>query len=112
MRAKNTVGHRSGRVSASYLPSRLGELRLILTGLGRKHSKQTHSELSKTKKDIMAPAANTKQRRGRGAATIADSDSDLEYQVYNGRLREASAARARLKKVCILVESVKWLMSS
>ncbi|KAK3310695.1 uncharacterized protein B0T15DRAFT_45924 [Chaetomium strumarium] len=48
----------------------------------------------------MAPAANTARPRrtsGGGRAT-ADSDSDAEYQAYNGRLKEASAARARLRK--------------
>lgn len=49
----------------------------------------------------MAPAANTaRQRRVPGSArTPADSDSDAEYQAYNGRLQEASAARIRLRKV-------------
>ncbi|KAK4157867.1 hypothetical protein C8A00DRAFT_11392 [Chaetomidium leptoderma] len=48
----------------------------------------------------MAPAANTaRQRRVSGAAkALADSDSDAEYQAYNGRLKEASAARTRLRK--------------
>ena len=34
-----------------------------------------------------------------------DSDSDAEYQAYNGRLKEASAARTRLRKVrtCTLI---------
>ncbi|KAK4240797.1 hypothetical protein C8A03DRAFT_31071 [Achaetomium macrosporum] len=48
----------------------------------------------------MAPAANTARPRrtsGGGRAT-ADSDSDAEYQAYNGRLKEASGARARLRK--------------
>ncbi|KAL2165910.1 hypothetical protein VTG60DRAFT_3601 [Thermothelomyces hinnuleus] len=48
----------------------------------------------------MAPSANTaKQRRAPGNARLtADSDSDAEYQAYNGRLQQASAARARLRK--------------
>ncbi|KAG7292674.1 hypothetical protein NEMBOFW57_002711 [Staphylotrichum longicolle] len=48
----------------------------------------------------MAPAANTaRQRRVPGSArTPADLDSDAEYQAYNGRLKEASAARTRLRK--------------
>ena len=46
----------------------------------------------------MAPA--TKQRRAASSARPrADSDSDAEYQVYNSRLKEASAARTRLRKV-------------
>lgn len=45
----------------------------------------------------MAPAANTARAR----RAPADSDSDMEYQAYNGRLKEASAARARLRKVLI-----------
>ncbi|KAL2134126.1 hypothetical protein VTI74DRAFT_949 [Chaetomium olivicolor] len=48
----------------------------------------------------MAPAANTAgSRRTTGSARApTDSDSDTEYQAYNGRLREASAARSRLQK--------------
>ncbi|KAL2161613.1 hypothetical protein VTH06DRAFT_8175 [Thermothelomyces fergusii] len=48
----------------------------------------------------MAPSANTaKQRKTPGNAGLtADSDSDAEYQAYNGRLQQASAARARLRK--------------
>ncbi|KAH6650303.1 hypothetical protein F5144DRAFT_625364 [Chaetomium tenue] len=48
----------------------------------------------------MAPAANTaRQRRISGSARApVDSDSDAEYQAYNGRLKEASAARTRLRK--------------
>ncbi|GAB1310801.1 BZIP domain-containing protein [Madurella fahalii] len=48
----------------------------------------------------MAPAANTaRARRAHGSATaLPDSDSDMEYHAYNGRLKEASAARARLRK--------------
>ncbi|KAK4144929.1 uncharacterized protein C8A04DRAFT_27428 [Dichotomopilus funicola] len=44
----------------------------------------------------MAPAANTARQRRNTAA--ASSDSDAEYQAYNGRLKEASAARTRLRK--------------
>ncbi|KAK4105915.1 hypothetical protein N658DRAFT_137514 [Parathielavia hyrcaniae] len=49
----------------------------------------------------MAPTANTaRQRRVTGSArTPAETDSDAEYQAYNGRLKEASAARTRLRKV-------------
>ena len=49
----------------------------------------------------MAPAANTaRPRRVPGSGALpADSDSDLEFQAYNRRLNEASAARARLRKV-------------
>ncbi|KAH6854188.1 hypothetical protein B0I37DRAFT_23875 [Chaetomium sp. MPI-CAGE-AT-0009] len=48
----------------------------------------------------MAAAANTaRQRRISGSARDpVDSDSDAEYQAYNGRLKEASAARTRLRK--------------
>lgn len=46
----------------------------------------------------MAPAANTARQR-RNANAAASSDSDAEYQAYNGRLKEASAARTRLRKV-------------
>ncbi|KAK3898801.1 hypothetical protein C8A05DRAFT_37608 [Staphylotrichum tortipilum] len=48
----------------------------------------------------MAPAANTaRQRRLPGSArAAAASDSEAEYQAYNGRLKEASAARTRLRK--------------
>ncbi|KAK4128955.1 hypothetical protein N657DRAFT_586499 [Parathielavia appendiculata] len=48
----------------------------------------------------MAPAANTaRQRRIPGSArSPAESDSDAEYQAYNGRLKEAGAARTRLRK--------------
>ena len=46
----------------------------------------------------MAPA--TKQRRAPSSARPrAESDSDAEYQAYNSRLKEASAARTRLRKV-------------
>ncbi|KAJ4296141.1 hypothetical protein N0V88_004844 [Collariella sp. IMI 366227] len=48
----------------------------------------------------MAPAANT-TRSGRATRTgkgLSGSDSDAEYQAYNGRLKEASAARTRLRK--------------
>lgn len=49
----------------------------------------------------MAPTANTtRQRRNPGSTRApADTDSDAEYQAYNGRLKEASAARTRLRKV-------------
>ena len=49
----------------------------------------------------MPPAANTaRPRRVAGSATApADSDSDVEFHAYDGRLKEASAARARLRKV-------------
>ncbi|KAK4044459.1 hypothetical protein C8A01DRAFT_12228 [Parachaetomium inaequale] len=48
----------------------------------------------------MAPAANTaRQRKMPGSARApTESDSDAEYQAYNGRLKEASAARTRLRK--------------
>ncbi|KAL2154479.1 hypothetical protein VTH82DRAFT_3155 [Thermothelomyces myriococcoides] len=48
----------------------------------------------------MTSSANTaKQRKISGNARLtADSDSDAEYQAYNGRLQQAGAARARLRK--------------
>ncbi|KAK4132338.1 hypothetical protein BT67DRAFT_407018 [Trichocladium antarcticum] len=45
----------------------------------------------------MAPAANTARAR-KVPGALADSDSDLEFHAYNSRLKEASAARARLRK--------------
>jgi hypothetical protein len=48
----------------------------------------------------MAPVGNTaKTRKGRGLAADPDSDSDG----YQGRLEQAEAARARLRKVCVHV---------
>lgn len=52
----------------------------------------------------MAPAANTARPR-RGAA---DTDSDAEFQAYNGRLKEAGAARARLRKVLNIFICLVW----
>ncbi|KAL2200084.1 hypothetical protein P885DRAFT_75266 [Corynascus similis CBS 632.67] len=48
----------------------------------------------------MSPSATTaRQRRATGSEKgHADPDSDAEYQAYNGRLREASVARTRLRK--------------
>ena len=37
------------------------------------------------------------------AKAPTESDSDAEYQAYNGRLKEASAARTRLRKVPALI---------
>jgi hypothetical protein len=48
----------------------------------------------------MAPAANTARPR-RVPGGPADSDSDLDFHAYNSRLKEASAARVRLRKVSI-----------
>lgn len=63
------------------------------------HQKHTRDTSTHTHK--MAPAANTaRQRRVLGSArAAAESDSDAEYRAYNSRLREASAARTRLRKV-------------
>lgn len=49
----------------------------------------------------MAPSASTAKSRPRKSTNtvLDDSGSDDDYQAYNLRLQEASAARARLKKV-------------
>ncbi|KAL0468933.1 hypothetical protein QR685DRAFT_529220 [Neurospora intermedia] len=48
----------------------------------------------------MAPSASTAKSRPRKSTNtvLDDSGSDDDYQAYNLRLQEASAARARLKK--------------
>ncbi|KHE89959.1 hypothetical protein GE21DRAFT_698 [Neurospora crassa] len=48
----------------------------------------------------MAPSASTAKSRQRKSTNtvLDDSGSDDDYQAYNLRLQEASAARARLKK--------------
>ena len=52
-------------------------------------------------KHQMAPAANTARLR-RVPGSPADLDSDVEFHAYNSRLKEASAARVRLRKVSII----------
>ncbi|KAL2123181.1 hypothetical protein VTJ04DRAFT_3636 [Mycothermus thermophilus] len=48
----------------------------------------------------MSAAANTsrQRRKSRSARARTEADSDKEYQAYNARLQQASAARARLQK--------------
>ncbi|KAL2270240.1 hypothetical protein VTJ83DRAFT_2424 [Remersonia thermophila] len=46
-----------------------------------------------------AATTTTRQRRtARSARYFADSDSDIEYQAYNARLKQASTARTRLRE--------------
>ncbi|KAL1840171.1 hypothetical protein VTJ49DRAFT_745 [Mycothermus thermophilus] len=48
---------------------------------------------------MSAPANTTRQRRtARSARALADSDSDMEYQAYNARMKQASTARTRLRE--------------